>query len=187
MDTSTASWPTTPCKPLPDPLAPWRGRRPPSRRNRRAHLQTPPSRSYPGWDVYLDPRQSPAPQRIAFGGGDVGPVTNGNSKAMACGTRHSPAPGGIAEVRAGSNVTFFWSHWLYSHKGPITAWMAPYEGDIAGVDVNELEFVKFAEDTVDGKGVWANVRMMDEGNGTWTAQIPADIKPGNYVVRHEVS
>ena len=89
-------------------------------------------------------------------------------------------------MRAGSDVTFHWSHWLYSHKGPITAWMAPYEGDVADVDVNELEFVKFAEDTVDEEGVWANVRMMDEGNGTWTAKIPADIRPGNYIVRQEV-
>ena len=116
----------------------------------------------------------------------MGPVTDADAPDIACSTVHSPAPGAIAEVRAGSDVTFHWSHWLYSHKGPITAWMAPYDGDIGNVDVNELEFIKFAEDTVDEEGVWANVRMMDDTNGTWTATIPADIKPGNYVIRQEV-
>jgi hypothetical protein len=64
--------------------------------------------------------------------------------------------------------------------------MAPYSGNIADIDVNQLEFVKFAEDAIDEKGVWATVRMMDETNGTWTATIPADIKPGNYIIRQEV-
>lgn len=64
--------------------------------------------------------------------------------------------------------------------------MAPYEGDIADVNVNQLEFTKFAEDTIDENGVWGTVRMMDDTNGTWTATVPADIKPGNYVIRQEV-
>ncbi|CAI4219785.1 unnamed protein product [Parascedosporium putredinis] len=140
---------------------------------------------YPGWDVRLDRGQSPAPARIAFGGGDVGPVTDANSPDIACNRGHSPAPGAIAEVRAGSDITFHWSHWLYSHKGPITAWMAPYEGDIADVDVNELEFFKFAEDTIADDGRWGTVRMMDDTDGAWTATVPADIKPGKYVVRQE--
>ncbi|GAB1317941.1 hypothetical protein MFIFM68171_08151 [Madurella fahalii] len=141
---------------------------------------------YPGWDVYIDPRIEPAPARIAFGGGDVGPIFDMNSADIACAKVHSPAPGAIAEVRAGSNITFHWSRWLYSHKGPITAWMAPYEGNISDVDVNQLEFVKFAEDTIDDNGVWGTVKLMDETNGTWTATIPADIKPGNYVIRQEI-
>lgn len=109
-----------------------------------------------------------------------------NSPDLACNSGHNPIPGAIAEVRAGANITFHWSHWLYSHKGPITAWMAPYVGDVAQVDLNKLEFIKFAEDTMDKNGVWANVRMMNQTNGTWTATVPADIKPGNYIIRQEV-
>lgn len=145
-----------------------------------------PLSSYPGWDVRLDATLDPTPDRIAYGGGGVGPVTDADNPEIACNYVHNPAPGAIAEVRAGSDVTFHWSHWLYSHKGPITAWMAPYEGYIADVDVNELGFIKFAEDAIDENGIWANVRMMDDTNGTWTATIPADIKPGNYVIRQEV-
>ncbi len=65
--------------------------------------------------------------------------------------------------------------------------MAPYEGDVAAVNVNELEFVKFAEEAADKNGVWGTVKLMDNTNGTWTATIPADIKPGQYIIRHEVS
>ncbi len=148
---------------------------------------SPLSLSYPGWDVYIDPYVKPPPARIAFGGGDVNPIFDLNSTDLACNVRHTPAPGAVAEVRAGSNITFHWSRWLYSHKGPITAWLAPYEGNVSDVNVNKLEFFKIAEDTVDDKGVWANVRMMDNTNDTWTATIPADIKPGTYVIRHEVS
>jgi len=63
--------------------------------------------------------------------------------------------------------------------------MAPYEGDIANVNVTELEFFKFAEET-NKDGVWGTVKMIDDANSTWTVTIPADVKPGNYVIRQEV-
>lgn len=113
-------------------------------------------------------------------------MTNSSSAAIACNTVHNPTPGYIAQARAGSNVTFHWSRWLHSHKGPITSWMAPYSGDIAKVDVNQLEFFKFGEEAVGADGVWGTDRLMDETNGTWTAVIPADVKPGTYVIRQEV-
>lgn len=65
--------------------------------------------------------------------------------------------------------------------------MAPYSGPLDSINVNDLEFFKFAQDIVDDAGIWANVRMIDKTNGTWTATIPADIKPGNYIVRHEIA
>jgi hypothetical protein len=64
--------------------------------------------------------------------------------------------------------------------------MAPYDGDVAAVDVNQLEFIKFAEEAADKDGVWGTTKLMDKTNGTWTATIPADIKPGKYIIRHEV-
>lgn len=145
------------------------------------------SSSYPGWDVGIDPFTTPTPPRIAFGGGGVASVNDFEGPYIACNFVHSPPPGAIAEVRAGSSITFHWSQWLYSHKGPITAWMAPYSGSVADVKVNDLEFIKFAEDTIDKDGVWGTVRMMDQTNGSWTATIPGDVKPGTYVVRQEVS
>ena len=106
---------------------------------------------------------------------------------IACNRWRYPVPSDIAEVRAGSSVTFYWSSWLYSHRGPVTAWMAPYEGDVASVNVSQLEFVKFAEQTMDpASRVWGTDLMMNKTNLTFTATIPADIKPGKYIVRQEV-
>ncbi|KAK3331493.1 glycoside hydrolase [Apodospora peruviana] len=142
---------------------------------------------YPGYDVYIDPYYSPKPARIAYGVGNTGPIFDLDSNNMACNTPHTPIPSAIAEVRAGSTVTFHWTRWLYSHKGPISAWMAPYEGTIDKVDVNKLQFFKIGEEAIDSKGVWGTVKLLDATNGTWTTTIPADIKPGNYVIRHEVN
>ena len=128
----------------------------------------------------------PTAKRIAFGTYDTGPVTVMNSTNMACNAWHTPAPLDIAEVRAGSNVTFHWSRWLHSHKGPITAWLAPYSGNTSELNVNKLEFFKIAEQTTDKNGTWWNDQFMDRDNNSWTVNIPADIKPGNYILRHEV-
>jgi hypothetical protein len=134
----------------------------------------------------VDPSYNPPLKRIGYAGGDTFPVTSTTSNDLACNVPRQPVPGDIAEVRAGSDISFHWSAWLYSHKGPITAWMAPYEGSIADVNVNKLEFFKIAEETVSEEGLWANVRIMNFTDTTWTARIPADIKPGNYIIRHEV-
>ncbi|KAK3326847.1 glycosyl hydrolase family 61-domain-containing protein [Apodospora peruviana] len=108
------------------------------------------------------------------------------SADMACNTPHTPIPSAIAEVRAGSTVTFHCTRWLYSHKGPISAWMAPYKGSVDKVNVNKLQFFKIGEEAVDSKGVWGTVKLLDSTNGTWMTTIPADIKSGNYIIRHEL-
>ncbi len=127
----------------------------------------------------------PAPARIAFGVDGIEAVHSLASNDLACNTPHSP-PTTIAQVRAGSQVTFHWSKWLYSHKGPLTAWMAPYAGDISKVNVSTLPFFKIADDTMDKNGDWGTVSMRDKTNGTYTVTIPADLAPGTYVMRQEI-
>src|SRR3569833_2305783 len=150
-----------------------------------AHSNRGSTTSYPGYDVYLDTEMKPAPARIAFGVESPEAVTSVASNDLACNTPHSP-PATIAQVRAGSQVTFHWSKWLYSHKGPLTAWMAPYAGDISKVNVNTLPFFKIADDTMDKNGNWGTVSMRDKTNGTYTVTIPADLAPGTYVMRQEI-
>lgn len=181
MATFIASWPTTLCRPYSSVVHFFSVLLVHTSNSLRVLLC-----SYPGWDLYIDSSTRPAPTRIAYGIGSTGPIFDLNSKAMACNSNPRPAPGAIAEVRAGSNVTFHWSRWLYSHKGPISAWMAPYDGSVADVNVNKLEFFKIGEESVDSAGVWGTEKLLDKTNGTWTTTIPADIKPGNYIIRHEV-
>ncbi|KAF2669544.1 hypothetical protein BT63DRAFT_362107, partial [Microthyrium microscopicum] len=112
-------------------------------------------------------------------------ITDQSSKDMACSV--SPkAPAIVAPVRAGAGIKFNWNPWYASHKGPLISYMAPYEGSIQSVDVNKLKFFKISESglAADNK-TWAVDEMMANGNVSSTV-IPFDLKPGNYVLRHEL-
>jgi hypothetical protein len=63
--------------------------------------------------------------------------------------------------------------------------MAPYTGDINTVDINKLQFFKIHEGGLYSDGSWATDRMIAHER-TWNTTIPWDIKPGTYVVRHEL-
>jgi lytic cellulose monooxygenase (C1-hydroxylating) len=126
-------------------------------------------------------------------------VPSTNERAVAC--NYQPTiPGDMAEARAGGDISFRWTQWLPSHRGPITTYMAPYEGNISAVDVNKLQFFKIDEaglypDKQFGetsttvpwsvKPNWATDKMI-AAQELWNVTIPWDIKPGNYVVRHEL-
>ncbi|KAL2784416.1 glycoside hydrolase [Aspergillus keveii] len=95
------------------------------------------------------------------------------------------APGALSgEVVAGGIVTITWNQWLSDHKGPVINYLASCKGDCASVDPNVLEFFKISEmGYVDGG--WATDTLIAQGN-SWDVEIPADIKQGGYVLRHEI-
>jgi len=107
-----------------------------------------------------------------------------NDKGLACNTNPKPAAL-VADARAGSNVSFQWTKWLPSHQGPLTTYMAPYTGNLADVDVNNLRFFKIHEGGLYPDMQWAVDKMIAAGN-VWNITIPHDIKPGTYVLRHEL-
>lgn len=104
---------------------------------------------------------------------------------MACNSKLG-APALIAPARAGAKVNFMWNPWFASHKGPLLSYMAPYSGPVEKVDFNQLHFFKISEEglSADGK-TWAVDTMMARGNVSST-MIPHDLKPGTYVLRHEL-
>jgi hypothetical protein len=104
---------------------------------------------------------------------------------MACGKKAVTAEL-VANGRAGSNITYYWSPWLPSHRGPMTSYLAPYTGDLAKVNLNQLKFFKIAEDALhnDNK-TWATDKLIAD-NGLWQTSIPGDISKGTYVLRHEL-
>jgi hypothetical protein len=75
-------------------------------------------------------------KRIAFSNkqssGGRFAVTQQITPDITC-NKDAKAPALIANARAGSNLTFQWSPWLMSHKGPLLTYMAPYEGNIEKV------------------------------------------------------
>src|SRR5689334_3468942 len=55
-----------------------------------------------------------------------------------------------------------------------------------GQKASDVEFFKIDQGTYDPKsGIWASDVLIKNGN-SWNVQIPSDIKPGLYIVRHEL-
>ncbi|GJC98494.1 glycosyl hydrolase family 61 [Colletotrichum higginsianum] len=105
-----------------------------------------------------------------------------------CHVGAEPAPI-AAKVTAGSNLTVFWTaDWPESHHGPMMDYLAPCNGDCAGVNKADLQFFKIdAVGLVDGTkapGRWGSDDML-ANNRSWTMTIPAGIAAGQYVLRHE--
>ncbi|KAF2432147.1 hypothetical protein EJ08DRAFT_695602 [Tothia fuscella] len=79
-----------------------------------------------------------------------------------------------AEVAAGGMVSLQWTEWPESHKGLMLDYLADCGGDCSTVDKTALKTpARYADDD------------MIKNNNAWTVQIPASIKAGNYVLRHE--
>jgi len=97
-----------------------------------------------------------------------------------------------ATVAAGSEVSLQWNTWPDSHKGPILDYLAPCNGECTSVDKNSLKFFKIAQKgqislgAGNGQpGYWPPDDLIKNGL-TWKVKIPSNVKPGNYVLRHEI-
>ncbi|MBE3043695.1 glycoside hydrolase family 61 protein [Candidatus Bathyarchaeota archaeon] len=137
----------------------------------------------------------PQPDSISWANGatDLGfvPSSSAQEADVIC---HLDAANGIltAPVAAGSTIELTWTEWPDSHKGPIIDYLADCGGDCTTVDKASLEWFKIAEvaqlELGAGNGVtgkWAP-DVLREDNHIWPVTIPASIKPGNYVLRHEI-
>jgi lytic cellulose monooxygenase (C1-hydroxylating) len=97
-----------------------------------------------------------------------------------------------ATVAAGDSIALHWNSWPESHKGPVLDYLASCgDADCSTVDKTTLKFFKFNEKgivdgTVGSNGLWAADDISEATRFTWTTTIPASLKPGNYVLRHEI-
>ncbi|KAF7898742.1 hypothetical protein EAF00_005188 [Botryotinia globosa] len=128
-----------------------------------------------GWsDTNLDLGFTPP---SAYATGDIICAKDGKNAALS------------AKIAAGETIDFQWTVWPDSHHGPVITYLANCKGDCATVDKTTLEFFKIDEagliDDTTVPGTWASDKMI-ANNNTWTATIPADLAPGNYVARHEI-
>ncbi|KAI1633666.1 lytic polysaccharide monooxygenase [Biscogniauxia mediterranea] len=143
----------------------------------------------------FDPTSEKTATGIAWSNGasDNGYVASSavNTDDIICHLSAANAPE-TAPATAGSNVTITWSTWPDSHKGPVIDYLADCGGDCAAVDKTTLKWFKISElgelslGTGSGStGKWAD-DLIIENNFQWTAAIPATVKPGSYVWRHEL-
>ncbi|TDZ74530.1 Polysaccharide monooxygenase Cel61a [Colletotrichum trifolii] len=133
------------------------------------------------------PYQNPAPDVPGWAAeqqdlGFVAPDAAGSADIIC---HKSATPGKTSvKVAAGDSVTLKWNTWPESHKGPVIDYLAKCEGDCSSADKESLKFFKIDEAGNEG-GEWAADRLRTNGL-SWEAKIPADIAPGNYVLRHEI-
>ncbi|KAF2423317.1 hypothetical protein EJ08DRAFT_701266 [Tothia fuscella] len=143
--------------------------------------------SYPSFDPKSDYDAKWSAKRVEWGfskaKGGVGPVENVNGPDINCRFAPLQAPAITGEVRAGANITFQWADWFINHPGPVMTYMGllPESGD-----VSQTEYFKIDQASYDPKTQeWGTDRLVKNDN-RHTSTIPSDIKPGTYVVRHEI-
>lgn len=94
-----------------------------------------------------------------------------------------------ADVDAGGTVELQWTAWPESHHGPVIDYLANCNGDCSTVDKTKLEFFKIDGggliDDTNPPGTWASDNLIAKNN-SWSVKIPTTVKPGNYVLRHEI-
>lgn len=93
-----------------------------------------------------------------------------------------------ADVKAGESIDLHWTTWPESHHGPVMDYLAPAGDDFSKVDKTQLKFFKIDQagmtSTASNPPLFASDDMIKNGN-VWTVKIPSNLKPGNYVLRHE--
>ncbi|KAF5131801.1 hypothetical protein DV495_001900 [Geotrichum candidum] len=135
---------------------------------------------------FRDPYMNPVPDRVgwSFFGAGNGPVPDFTTKDIVC--NQFAKPGKLsATIAAGSDLTFYWTVWPESHKGPVLTYLANCNGDCSQVqDPSTLSYFKIDHAGLED-GVWVSDKII-ANNNSWTVKIPSDIAPGNYLVRHEL-
>ena len=94
-----------------------------------------------------------------------------------------------ATVAAGSKVIAYWNAPWPHTIGPMVVWMANCNGNCANFNgsTGNVWFKIDQAGLISGTlptGLWGSGEMVNN-NSTWTSTIPANLKAGNYLIRHE--
>ncbi|KAK0652349.1 glycosyl hydrolase family 61-domain-containing protein [Cercophora newfieldiana] len=143
-------------------------------------------RNYDPTTDYYNPSQAPKVlgwSALNQDNGFVEPNNFGTSDVIC---HRGAAPGaGHATVAAGDKINLVWTpEWPSSHVGPVIDYLAECNGDCETVDKTSLRFFKIGGAGY-SDGQWASEVLTNNGN-SWLVQIPSNLKPGNYVLRHEI-
>jgi hypothetical protein len=114
------------------------------------------------------------------------PVIDVFSNDFTCGKGavpiHDNGVARVGKVTAGSVMQYFWNGW--PHLSPIQTYMAKCDPDCGKFTGSSGKvWFKIAEDG--GNPVWATQRLFDD-KFRWNITVPACLKPGQYLVRHEI-
>jgi hypothetical protein len=113
----------------------------------------------------------------------TGPVLNVSSPDITC-RKNAVPPRITAKARAGSMIKFRWTPYYPAHKGAVLTYMGLLKQPTT--IPQEVDFFKISEGGyVPRTKTWATDDLINNNN-SWIAQIPSDIAPGRYILRHEI-
>ncbi|KAK0712843.1 glycoside hydrolase family 61 protein [Lasiosphaeria miniovina] len=129
----------------------------------------------------------------------IDPIFSVDDKFLACNKPGTPAVA-YMPIRAGEDITAVYWYWLHP-VGPMTVWLAQCGGSdttqdlCSAVDVNEAEWFKIWEAGLIGddipnlaEAMWYQKQFQnwDGSPDLWPVTIPASLRPGLYMIRHEI-
>ncbi|EUC55046.1 glycoside hydrolase family 61 protein [Rhizoctonia solani AG-3 Rhs1AP] len=141
------------------------------------------SGTYTGYLPYSDPYTSPAPERIIRKIPGNGPVEDVTSIDVQC---NGYSAGGVLGSAPASLVAAA-AAGTESHAGPVITYMARASSDIITWSPgNDAVWFKVAEQGYEN-GKWAATDILTgENNSIARFTIPASLKAGQYLIRHEI-
>ncbi|KAG8855505.1 Esterase/lipase/thioesterase [Tulasnella sp. 330] len=149
--------------------------------------------AFTGYQPYSDPYYVPPPERIIRAVPGNGPITdmtlidvqcNGYTAGGVIGSEPAPL---YVTAAAGAPVFLQWTEWPDSHFGPVITYMAkvPSGKDITTwLPGTDAVWFKVDEAGLYADGTWATISGLIAANSTWTFTIPAQLAPGQYIIRH---
>jgi hypothetical protein len=168
---------------------------------------------YRGYSPYDPPEtQDGQPWLIQRKWTSIDPIFDPTSTNLTCNYPGDPAPASIP-IAAGDNITAVYYYWLH-RTGPMIVWMArcPDEievttyagpavlesgahfGGCRDFNASEAQWFKiFQGGLLNGsmpEGTWYQMEFANSwdsvGEDDWTVTIPKSLKPGAYLIRHEI-
>jgi len=119
---------------------------------------------------------------------DIDPVKGATNSDMNCGAGAQKAKL-VADAKPGSQLQFFWrsgenTNWPHN-TGPMLTYMASCGSTTCDqFDSTQAEWFKIDEVGKSGSDTWVQAEVM---NGSpYTMNLPSNVAPGQYLVRHEI-
>ncbi|RKU41303.1 hypothetical protein DL546_003220 [Coniochaeta pulveracea] len=147
------------------------------------------------WYRGYDPDEDPAEQlgqawMIQRQWASINPIFDVLDPFLACNNPGTPPPSYIP-IRAGDNITAVYWYWLHP-VGPMTVWLAACGDSCINVDPATVQWFKIWEaGLLSGnvpEGMWYQKQFQnwDGSPDLWPVTIPLNLKPGLYMIRHEI-
>ncbi|KAG8855504.1 Esterase/lipase/thioesterase [Tulasnella sp. 330] len=151
--------------------------------------------AWTGYQPYTDPYYVPPPERIVRAVPGNGPIIdmtlidvqcNGYTAGGVIGSEPAPL---YATAAAGSPVFLQWTEWPDSHFGPVITYMAKVpsgQSVTTWLPGTDAVWFKVDEAGLYADGTWATISGLVAADSTWNFTIPAELAPGQYIIRHEL-